>query len=113
MITKRPPTPEELWGDIEIIGWMDNKSRNCWNLWLKATAALLLFADQIVIDRVNKVVVETIAKAKSGEILPEEALVRISPTNLISPEEWEVLNETVKEDGQMISTFFYGNTGEN
>ena len=113
MTTKHPPTPEELWGDIEIIGWMDDKSRKCWNLWLKATAVLLLFADQVVIDRVNKVVLETIVKAKVGEISPEEALVRISPTKLILPDEWEVLNEAVREDGQMISAFFYGNPGEN
>lgn len=113
MTAEYPPTPEELWGDIEIIGWKDDKSRKCWNLWLKATAVLLLFADQVVIDRVNKVIVEAIAKAKASEILPEDALLRISPTRLMHPEEWEALNEAVRKHGHIIGPFLYSGLDDN
>jgi len=107
-----PPTPEELWGDIEITGWEDDNSRKLWNLWLKVTAVLIFFADQPVIDRVNKVISETISKAKAGELPAEEALKIISPTILMSNEEWDILNRAVKSHGRMIGEFLYREKGQ-
>jgi hypothetical protein len=109
----RPPTPEELWGNVEIIGWADDNSRKRWDIWLRVTAVLIFFADQVVIDRVSKVIIETTAKAKAGEMSPEDALFIISPTELICPEEWEVLNAAVKKHGRMIGDFLYGNPEKN
>jgi hypothetical protein len=59
------------------------------------------------------VIIETIAKAKAGEMSPEDALFIISPTELICPEEWEVLNAAVKKHGHMIGDFLYGNPEKN
>ena len=112
MKTTHPPTPEELWGDVEITGWEDNNSRKLWNLWLKVTAVLIFFATQPVIDRVGKVISETIAKAKAGELPAEEALKIISPTTLMSSEEWDILNKAVRAHGPMIGEFLYREKGQ-
>jgi hypothetical protein len=112
MKTAHPPTPEELWGDTEIPGWKDPSSKGLWDLWLKVTAVLIFFADQVVIDRVGKVISETIAKAKSGELPAEEALKIISPSILISNEEWGLLNRAVRSHGRMIGEFLYREKGQ-
>ena len=101
----RIPTPEDLWGDCEVAGW-NARHTALWKLWLRGIAAIIVFADQRVIDRVAEVVRSTTTKAKAGELTAEEAVWAISPIVLISLEEWDVINATARGQGQMISRFF-------
>lgn len=112
MIT-RLPTPYELWGDCTIIGWASEEKEALFKLWLKNIAVLIVFAEQAVIDRVYSVVKATVAKANAGEISTDEALQTICPTNIMSPEEWEVINAAAKQYGSKFYGYFGGNPGKN
>ena len=105
MKTAHPPTPEDLWGDCTIAGWTP-RNQAVWNLWLTSIARLIIFADQNVIDRVIKVISETIAKAKEGTLSPEKAIRAIRPSSLITQDEWEVINSTARNQGRMIMQFY-------
>ena len=110
---KKLPTPYELWGDCTIVGWASDEKEALFKLWLKNIAILIIFAEQVVIDRVGNVVKETVAKAKAGEISTEQALRTICPTNIISAEEWEVINTAAREYGPKFYSYFGGKAGNN
>jgi hypothetical protein len=108
MTTSQLPIPEELWGDCSVpIGW-DSTNKSIWYLWLKNIAALIIFANQKVIDRIYITILNTIDKAKSGELSAKEAVKIISPQALISPEEWEEINNNAQKQGRIIGQLFYG-----
>ncbi|MCK9567502.1 hypothetical protein M0R72_00970 [Candidatus Pacearchaeota archaeon] len=101
----RIPTPEDLWGDCEVTGW-DERHTSLWKLWLRGIAAIIVFAEQSVIDRVEEVVRLTTAKAKAGDLTAEEAVWLVSPLVLISSKEWDTINAIAREQGQMVGNFF-------
>lgn len=101
----RIPTPEDLWGDCEVAGW-DERHTALWKLWLRGIAAIIVFAEQTVVDRVAEVVRSTTAKAKDGRLTAEEAVWEVSPIVLISSEEWDEINVTARKQGHVVSKFF-------
>jgi hypothetical protein len=103
--TYRIPTPEDLWGDCKVDGWDDHHTF-LWKLWLMGIAAILIFADQTVIDRVAEVIRSTTTKARSGELTAEEAVWAISPMVLISSEEWEIIKGNARKQGHIAEKFF-------
>jgi hypothetical protein len=100
------PTPQDLWGNCEIIGW-EHKYIKQWNLWLTTIATIIIFAEQNVIDRVAEVVKDTVVKARTGELLATEAVNRISPMAMISIEEWQIINKNAKEQGEVVGKLFF------
>jgi hypothetical protein len=66
-----------------------------WELWLIGIAAVIIFAEQDVIDRVADVVKTTTAKTRNRELTADEAVKLISPIEIITPKEWTIINQTV------------------
>jgi hypothetical protein len=102
------PTPEDLWGDCSIPNW-NEQNKTLWKLWLSGIAAVIIFANQSVIERVANVVKETTLKAKAGDMTAEESIEIISPNNLISKKEWDEINNSAKKQGEMINKFLQNN----
>ena len=106
--SRGPPTPEDLWGDCKIAGWTVQHTK-LWRWYLESIAILIIFADQIVIDRITEKVLDTIQKAKSGDISAHEAICEISPIVIMSKKERDDLMEAIKKNGKMIFEYYFGN----
>ena len=106
-MTNKIPTPEDLWGDCEV-DW-EPRHKNLWKLWLKGIASIIIFAEQHVIDRVNKDVRLAIEFAKSGKLSPTNCILIISPAALISFEEWEIIGINAQKHGKIVSKLFLDN----
>jgi hypothetical protein len=107
------PTPEELWGSCEIESWVDwpKRDKGMFVTWLNGISAIIIFADQYVIDRVNKDIRDIIAKANEGAISSKDAVRSVSPGVIISPEEWKIIQANARKHGKMIEEF-YGETSK-
>lgn len=99
------PRPSELWGDCTIEQWSEeHNDQFVFNLI--TIAAAIVYAEQPVIDRVNKNVLEIVERARSGEIEPDQAIEAVNRENLFTKEELENIHRVGSEQGQTVGEFF-------
>ena len=98
------PFPKDLWGDYQIETWT-RQQREWFEIWLMGIAFSLLFADQLVGDRVTKKVQEVINLAKANEITAEDAISLVRPKQIFSVEELEVIENNAEKFGTKLGMF--------
>lgn len=102
------PKPSKFWGDCTIERWSEEHNDQ-FTFNLITIAAAIIYAEQPVIDRVNKNVLEIVKKAHAGEIEPDQAIEAVNRENLFTKEELENIHKVGSEQGQTVGEFFENN----
>lgn len=99
------PAPEDLWGDYSVDGWsMVDLGR--FSISLMGISSHIIYANQKTIDRVNDTIRNIIARAKNGELSPDEACKEVHAYAIFSTEEREEIHKNAAAQGETMANFY-------